>query len=104
LESATKIEGDNNHCYSPSQVNQQEHLLPTVGQVKLIPLDTNTSSSTPAHEMRNTRQGAMVADEDEVPMLQQIMETTRVLQQAIEDHRREQDRLREEAQIEQERL
>ena len=46
----------------------------------------------------------MVADEDEVPMLQQIMETTRVLQQAIEDHRREQDRLREEAQIEQERL
>ena len=104
LESAVKTEGDSDHRYDLIQVNQLEHLAPVVGQVKLIPLATNTSSPTPVHEMRNTRQGAPVPDGEEVLMLQQIMEMMRVLQQANEDHHREQDHLREEAQIEQERL
>jgi len=47
--------------------------------------------------MRNTKQGTQVPDEDEVPMLQHIMEMIRAFQQANDDHRREQDRLREKA-------
>jgi len=54
--------------------------------------------------MKNTRQGVQGPEGDEVPTLQQIMETMRAFQQANEKYRCEQERIREEARVEQERL
>jgi len=54
--------------------------------------------------MKNTRQGTQVTEGDEVPGLQQIMETMRALQQENEEYRQEQERIREEARAEKERL
>jgi len=54
--------------------------------------------------MRNTRQGLLRSERSEAPTLQQIMETMRALQEANEEYRREQERIREEAKVKQERL
>jgi len=54
--------------------------------------------------MRNTRQGPQRSEGGDVPVLQQLMDAMRALQEANEEHRREQERIQEEAKAEQERL
>jgi len=49
------------------------------------------------------RQGPLGSEGSEAPALQQIMETMRALQEAIEDYQRDQERIREEVRAEQER-
>jgi len=50
--------------------------------------------------MKSTRQGTQGSEGGEASTLQQIMETMRVLQEANEEYRREQGRIREEAMVE----
>jgi len=47
--------------------------------------------------MRNTRQGPLGSEGSEALALQQIMKTMRALQEANEEYKREQERIREEA-------
>jgi len=54
--------------------------------------------------MRNTRQRSLGFEGSKAPTLQKIMETMRALQEANEEYQREQERIREEAKAEQERL
>jgi len=54
--------------------------------------------------MRSTKQGTQGSEECEASTLQQIMETMKALQEANEEYRHEQVRIREEAMAKQERL
>jgi len=54
--------------------------------------------------MRNTRQGLLGFEGSDAPALQQLMEVVRALQEANEEHRRDQERIQEEAKVEQEKL
>jgi len=58
--------------------------------------------------MRNTRQGPHGSKGSDAPVLQQVMDAMRALQEANKEHRREhdwiQERIKEEARAEQERL
>jgi len=54
--------------------------------------------------MRNTRQGLLGSEGGDTPALHQIMDAMKALQEANEEHRREQERIQEEAKPEQKRL
>ena len=54
--------------------------------------------------MRNTRQGPQGSEGSDAPVLQQLIDAMKALQEANEEHRREQERIQEEAKVEQERL
>jgi len=51
--------------------------------------------------MRNTRQGPQGSEGSDAPTLQQLTETKRALQEANEQYKQEQERIREEAKAEQ---
>jgi len=58
----------------------------------------------PSDVMRNTRQGLLGSKGSDALALQQLMKAMGALQEANEEYRREQERIQEEANVEQEQL
>lgn len=76
------------HLPYPNHVSRQEHLAPTVRPSKPDPIGYKILNTTTRHEKHKARSSG-APTEMKPPMLQQIIETMRALQQANEDYRQE---------------